>query len=110
MQMQYLSGGGAHLPHQKKKVYALFRVYGLESGRVGVKVYVDPEIARKDGQLEFEADGWIVTPRTRTRTQTQTQTRAGVGESGSTGTTGSFGINLEFGRPVMPVFGSSSGA
>jgi hypothetical protein len=108
--MQYLSGGGAHLPYQKKKVYVLFRVYGLESGRIGVKIYVDPEIARKDGQLEFEADGWTVTPRTRTRTQTQTQTPAGVGASGGTGTTGGFGINLDFGRPVMLVFGSSSGA
>jgi hypothetical protein len=34
--------------------------------RIGVKVYVDPEIARKGGQLEFEADGWTVTPRGRT--------------------------------------------
>lgn len=66
MQMKSLSGGGGHLPHQKKKVYALFRVYGLESGRAGVKVYVDPEIARKSGQLEFEADSWTVTPRART--------------------------------------------
>jgi hypothetical protein len=63
MQMQSSSRRGAHLAQQKQKAYVLFRVYGLESGRVGVKLYVDPERARKDGQLEFEADGWIITPK-----------------------------------------------
>ncbi|KAN0122902.1 hypothetical protein V8E51_001228 [Hyaloscypha variabilis] len=61
------STGGARLPHQKKKVYVLFRVYGLESGQIGLIIYVDPEVARKGGQLEFEADGWTVKPRARTR-------------------------------------------
>ena len=56
MQMLSSSGGGTHLPHQKKEVYALFQVYGLESGRTRVKVYVDPKSARKGRQLEFETD------------------------------------------------------
>jgi len=67
MQMLSCSTGGARLPHQKKKVYVLFRVYGLESGQIGLIIYVDPEVARKGGQLEFEADGWTVKPRARTR-------------------------------------------
>ena len=41
--------------------YVLFRVFGLESGDIGVKVYVDPEAARKNGLLEFETESWAVT-------------------------------------------------
>lgn len=48
---------------RKKKLYALFRVYGLESGKIGVKLFLDPEGARKQGLLEFEAEGWTVTAR-----------------------------------------------
>jgi hypothetical protein len=108
MQMQYISGGGTLLPHQEKKVYALFRVYGLESGRLGVKIYIDPENARKGGKLEFEADGWTVTPRTRTRTQ-QTQNGDGVGARGIAGSTRNFAIDLDFGGTTVPDFGGSSG-
>ena len=70
--MQTLSSGrtisseDSRNPYQKKEVYALFRVYGLGSGDVGVKIYIDPEAARKDGRLEFEAASWSVTPRTPT--------------------------------------------
>lgn len=45
----------------QKKVYVLFRVFGLESGDIGVKVYVDPEAARQNGLLEFETESWAVT-------------------------------------------------
>lgn len=61
--MQSFVDGGARLPHQAKKVYILFRVFGLESGQVGVKLYVDLEESRKNGELEFEAQSWTVTPR-----------------------------------------------
>jgi hypothetical protein len=64
MQMQ-----SSQLLLQKKKIYVLFRIYGLESGRIGVKVYVDPEIARRGGHLEFAADSWTVMPRVWTRIQ-----------------------------------------
>lgn len=68
VQMQDLSGGSPQNLNPKKQLYVLFRVYGLDSGRIGVKVYVDPEIARKERQLEFEPKEWTVTPRARTRT------------------------------------------
>ncbi|KAF2791877.1 hypothetical protein K505DRAFT_326545 [Melanomma pulvis-pyrius CBS 109.77] len=105
--MQNKPGSGEHLPQQKKKLYVLFRVYGLESGDVGVRVYIDPEAARKDGRLEFEADGWIVTPRKKARSRPQAQDG---GEAEATGIGRNFGIDLQFGCPVMPVFGSPSSA
>ena len=46
-----------------RKVYILFRVYGIESGQVGVRIYVDLEESRKNGELEFEAERWTITPR-----------------------------------------------
>lgn len=48
---------------QRKKLYVLFRVYGLESGRIGFKLFVDPEEARRRGQLTFEAEGWTARAR-----------------------------------------------
>jgi len=68
-QMQELSGGNAQSSHERKQLYILFRVYGLDSGRVSMKVYVDPEIARRDGRLEFEPENWTVAPKTRARTE-----------------------------------------
>ncbi|VUC31113.1 unnamed protein product [Clonostachys rosea] len=44
----------------RKKVFAIFRVYGLEPGEIGVKVYVDAESASQEGNLKFEADSWVV--------------------------------------------------
>jgi hypothetical protein len=64
--------------YQKKELYVLFRVYGLKSGHVGVKIYIDPEAARKDGRLEFEAESWIVTPRMQPTNQTQAQAQTQV--------------------------------
>lgn len=49
----------------RKKVYILFRVYGLESGQVGVRIYVNLEASRANGELEFEAQSWTITPRSR---------------------------------------------
>ncbi|KAF5639265.1 hypothetical protein F52700_4117 [Fusarium sp. NRRL 52700] len=48
---------------QRRKVYILFRVHGLESGQVGLRVFVDLEALRKSGDLVFEAQSWTVTPR-----------------------------------------------
>lgn len=47
-----------------QEIYVVFRVYGLNSGKIGVKIYVDPEAARKDGRLQFEPadERWKVTP------------------------------------------------
>jgi len=59
--MQSYSRNNTRSLTEKKKVYVLFRVFGLESGSIGVKVYVDPEAARKNGLLVFEAQSWAVT-------------------------------------------------
>ncbi|KAJ4052179.1 hypothetical protein NW756_001612 [Fusarium oxysporum] len=48
---------------QRRKVYILFRIHGLESGQVGVRIYIDLEALRKTGDLVFEAQSWTVTPR-----------------------------------------------
>jgi hypothetical protein len=48
---------------QRRKVYILFRVHGVESGQVGVRIYIDLEALRKTGDLVFEAQSWTVTPR-----------------------------------------------
>ncbi|KAF5666548.1 hypothetical protein FCIRC_10136 [Fusarium circinatum] len=48
---------------QRRKVYVLFRVHGLESGQVGLRVFLDLEALRKSGDLVFEAQSWTVTPR-----------------------------------------------
>jgi hypothetical protein len=69
--MQSLSSGetissdDGRNPYQKKEVYA------LKSGHVNVKIYIDPEAARKDGCLEFEVESWSVTPRMKPADQTQ---------------------------------------
>ncbi|CAH0052480.1 unnamed protein product [Clonostachys solani] len=44
----------------RSKVFAIFRVYGIESGEIGLKVYVDAESAGQEGNLKFEADSWAV--------------------------------------------------
>ncbi|KAF4945027.1 hypothetical protein FGADI_12286 [Fusarium gaditjirri] len=48
---------------ERRKVYILFRVHGLESGQVGLRVFIDLEALRKSGDLVFEAQSWIVTPK-----------------------------------------------
>ncbi|KAM0240802.1 hypothetical protein ACHAP5_007837 [Fusarium lateritium] len=54
---------GSNTPTHRRKVYMLFRVHGLESGQVGLRVYIDLEALRDSGDLTFEAQNWTVTPR-----------------------------------------------
>ncbi|KAF4501943.1 hypothetical protein FAGAP_1920 [Fusarium agapanthi] len=56
-------GESVNTDTQRRKVYILFRVHGLESGQVGLRVFIDLEALRKTGDLVFEAQGWTVTPR-----------------------------------------------
>ncbi|SCV57582.1 unnamed protein product [Fusarium fujikuroi] len=58
-----LFGESVNTDTQRRKVYILFRVHGLESGQVGLRVFIDPEALRKSGDLVFEAQSWTVTPR-----------------------------------------------
>ncbi|KAF5675549.1 hypothetical protein FHETE_2546 [Fusarium heterosporum] len=48
---------------ERRKVFLLFRVHGLESGQIGVRIYADLEGLRKTGDLVFEAVSWTITPR-----------------------------------------------
>ncbi|KAF5561292.1 hypothetical protein FNAPI_3731 [Fusarium napiforme] len=56
-------GESVNTDTQRRKVYILFRVHGLESGQVGLRVFIDLEALRKSGDLVFEAQSWTVTPR-----------------------------------------------
>lgn len=49
---------------QKKRMHVIFRVYGLDTNSIDVKVYVDPMRAKDEGRLEFERtdQNWRVTP------------------------------------------------
>ena len=40
-------------------VYVILRVFNIE-GRVGLRVYVDPESCRVNGELDFKVDTWAV--------------------------------------------------
>ncbi|CZR61946.1 uncharacterized protein PAC_11843 [Phialocephala subalpina] len=40
-------------------IYVLLRVFNLE-GRIGLRVYVDPESSRLAGELQFDVDTWAV--------------------------------------------------
>ena len=42
-------------------VYIIFRVYSLE-GKIGLRVYVDPETSRQRGELDFHVETWAVKP------------------------------------------------
>lgn len=91
---------------QKKKLYVIFRVYGLNSGHVGVKVYADPLRAEEEERLNFELTNgsWTVTPQTsRTHPAPQTpglSTWAPVGRIART---------FDFGGSSV-VFGASPGS
>jgi hypothetical protein len=56
-------GNSENTATQRRKVYILFRVHGLESGQVGLRIFIDLEALRKSGDLVFEAQSWTVTPR-----------------------------------------------
>ena len=40
-------------------IYVILRVFNLE-GKIGFRVYVDPESSRLQGELEFNVDSWAV--------------------------------------------------
>lgn len=45
-------------------VYIILRVFNLE-GKVGLRIFMDPETSRHNGELEFNAEGWTVRPKMR---------------------------------------------
>ncbi|CAH0043331.1 unnamed protein product [Clonostachys solani] len=50
---------------QKRQACILFRVYGLMSGNIRVKVCTDIDLLRQSGELKFVSDGWTVHPHTK---------------------------------------------
>lgn len=40
------------------------RIFNVgKGGRTGINLYIDPETKRRDGELEFNTDKWIVKPK-----------------------------------------------
>jgi len=46
----------------KQHVYILCRVFNVGSKGVGMRLYLDPESARQNGELNFTVSEWAVTP------------------------------------------------
>ena len=51
-------GGG------KNAVYIVMRVFNLERNRIGLRIFVDPIVAKERGELDFKVDTWKVKPTT----------------------------------------------
>jgi hypothetical protein len=47
-----------------EEVYVIFRVHNLGKENMGVRIYLDPESLRVQGQLEFSAESYSVVPST----------------------------------------------
>ena len=45
----------------RAEVYVILRVFNVQ-GKIGLRVYVDPESSRHNGELEFNVDTWAVKP------------------------------------------------
>ncbi|KAK7408636.1 hypothetical protein QQX98_009200 [Neonectria punicea] len=86
---------------KKKQLYVIFRVYGLHSGNIGLKVYADPMRAKEEQRLDFQwtNDSWVVTPQTHPKSQTPGFST--WAPSSGTGTTFNFG-------GTFSAFGASS--
>ena len=46
------------------EVYIILRVFNLGQGRIGMRLYVDPETMRRNGELQFAAEQYTVIPST----------------------------------------------
>ena len=42
------------------EIYILFRVFNIDKAQIGLKIFVDPEMARQRGELNFTVDTWAV--------------------------------------------------
>ncbi|KAH6619159.1 hypothetical protein B0J18DRAFT_433424 [Chaetomium sp. MPI-SDFR-AT-0129] len=51
-----------NLRNSQNEIYVIFRVYGLEKDEIGLKVYVNPWLAKESGDLVFVSDSWTVAP------------------------------------------------
>lgn len=53
-----------HANHTEDRsiVYLICRVFNINRDTIGMRVYLDPEQLRQDGQLRFAGQAWSVTP------------------------------------------------
>ncbi|KAK3941989.1 hypothetical protein QBC46DRAFT_257257 [Diplogelasinospora grovesii] len=59
---QYQRMRDVHDADQHAQVYMILRVFEIESGGIGMSVYLDPERLRLDGRLVFTGETWSVVP------------------------------------------------
>ncbi|KAI5460375.1 hypothetical protein BGZ63DRAFT_387163 [Mariannaea sp. PMI_226] len=59
---QYQLMGRIHRTEDRSEVYMIFRVFWVNSDRIGLNIYFDPEKLRQDGRLVFTGQTWAVTP------------------------------------------------
>ncbi|KAH6986493.1 hypothetical protein BKA56DRAFT_670643 [Ilyonectria sp. MPI-CAGE-AT-0026] len=59
---QYRLMGRIHHTEDRSEVYMIFRVFWLNSDRIGMCIYFDPEQLRQDGRLVFTGQTWSITP------------------------------------------------
>lgn len=60
----YSQMGRIHRRNDHSMVYMILRVFGLQSDKIGMCVYLDPEQLRQDGRLSFTGQTWSVVPGT----------------------------------------------
>jgi hypothetical protein len=54
--------GSKHSMNNHAEVYIIMRVYWASSQRIGMRIYVDPEQLRQDGELLFTGETWSIVP------------------------------------------------
>lgn len=54
--------GRIHHSENRSEVYIIFRVFWVNSDKIGLCIYFDPEQLRQDGRLVFTGQTWSITP------------------------------------------------
>ena len=56
----YMSGAQYARMQQRssENIYVLFRVFNIDKADIGLRIFVDPEMARQRGELTFTVDTW----------------------------------------------------
>jgi hypothetical protein len=58
--MESMKLGLDRAPNESASVYVLVRVFRLEQDNIGLKVFLDPEEARNNGELDFKVQTYVV--------------------------------------------------
>ena len=53
---------GAFRSENTNRIYVIFRVFNLDKDSPAVRIYLDPETMRTQGDLIFRAENWSVVP------------------------------------------------